>query len=248
MNIKISLIGVLFSTLTFSPLSSQGETSSLPSYEQKRNLYIEQQKKDSSKGGGMSAEDMRIMKQAEDNLALQLPDPGLKTGSKAPDFTLRNAFGKSITLKNELKKGPVILVFYRGAWCPFCNMHLHTLQGSLDAFKKYNAQLIAVTPQQPDKSAAQIKKDKFPFEVVSDLDSSVMKAYNLFYVMDKALITLYKKFSIVVEDFNGKGRNVLPVPGTYIIDTHGIIRGVHADIDYKERMEPKEILGILKQL
>ena len=207
-----------------------------------------EKQKASGKKSPFSAQDKQVMKQSAEQLAKILPNPGLKAGSKAPDFTLQNAFGKKVSLSKQLKKGPVILVFYRGAWCPFCNMHLHILNKSLPDFKKYGAQLITVTPQTPDKSAGQIKKDNYPFEVLSDLDSRVMKAYNLYYVLDPELVGVYKKHGLDVEAFNGKGRSALPVPGTFVIDQLGVIRGVHADVNYKERMEPAAIIAILKKI
>ncbi|NIV31324.1 MAG: redoxin domain-containing protein, partial [Anaerolineae bacterium] len=98
------------------------------------------------------------MQQAATELAQKLPDPGLDVGQKAPDFTLPNAFGKSVSLSEYLEKGPVVLTFYRGAWCPYCNLELHALHASLPHFERYGARLIAVTPQKPDKSLEQVKK------------------------------------------------------------------------------------------
>ena len=176
----------------------------------------------------------------------KLPNPGIKVGEKAPNFTLNNPFGKKITLDEELKKGPVILVFYRGAWCPFCNMHLHALQESMPMFEKYNAQLIAVTPQNPEKSEEQITKDKYSFEVLSDLDSQVIKEYNLYYKITENLVTVLKGLGFDVEAHNGKGRHELPVPGTFVIDQEGIVQAMHAPIDYTLRMEPSDILSALE--
>lgn len=205
-------------------------------------------KKSMSEPSPFSADDMNIMKSSAEKLARDFPEPGLKTGDKAPAFSLPNAYGKTITLSSLLNNGPVVLVFYRGAWCPFCNLHLHALQKSLPAFKKYNAQLVTITPQKPDKSITQLQKDKFNFEVLSDLDNSVMTAYNMLYQLDEELVKVYKKHGLDVEDFNGEGRTVLPVPGTYIIDQKSVIRGVHADVDYKQRMEPVAIIDVLKTL
>ena len=248
MNTTNTLTGLLLSALAFSPLATLADDTTLPSYGEQRQQYMDKSKQDAGKGARFSDEDRAVMKSSADKLSRALPEPGLRVGTKAPDFTLTNAFGKAITLSNELNKGPVILVFYRGAWCPFCNMHLHVLHESLPAFKQHGAQLIAVTPQTPDKSAAQITRDNYPFEVLSDLDSAVMKAYQLYYELDPELVKVYRMHSLDVEAFNGPGRNVLPIPGTFIIDSKGIIRGMHADTDYKERMEPAEILGVLQML
>ncbi len=197
----------------------------------------------------LTKEDWAIFEKDKNDLAKKMPHPGLKVGDKAPDFNLKNAFGENISLSSLTKKGPVILVFYRGAWCTICNIQLHSLNSSLPTFKKYGAQLLAVTPQKPDRSQEQIKKDGYPFEVVSDLDYSVLKNYNLYFEVPKYLTKLYKeKFSLDIAEYNGKGRYGLPVPATYIIDKKGIIRAAYARTDYTKRMEPKAILAALKKL
>ena len=242
---NITILFLLGLTLSVPHAIQAGEN--IPSYQQQRQQLMTKQKS-SGKKSPFSAQDKQVMKQSAENLAKTLPNPGLKIGSKAPNFTLKNAYGNRISLSKELKKGPVVLVFYRGAWCPFCNLHLHTLKQSLPTFKNYDAQLITVTPQTPDKSVGQVEKDRYPFEVLSDLDDKVMKSYNLYYKLDPELVSVYKKAGLDVEAFNGKGRAALPVPGTFIIDKNGVIRGMHADLDYKERMEPAAIVNILKKL
>ena len=217
----------------------------LPSYQQSLGQYMEKSKEEKSP---FSSSDMAVMEKAGKDLASSMPVPGIKVGEKAPDFVLNNALGKAVSLKDKLKQGPVILVFYRGAWCPFCNMHLHVLQDSLPEFKKYGAQLITITPQTPDKSVEQFKEKGYPFEVLSDLDSKVMKAYKLYFELPAELVEVYKNHSLDIEAFNGKGRNVLPVPGSFVIDTTGIVRAMFADTDYKKRMEPSAIIDALKKM
>lgn len=217
----------------------------LPSYQQSLDQYLEKSKKEKSP---FSTDDMAVMEQAGEDLAGRMPDPGIRVGEKAPDFVLDNALGKPVSLQDSLKAGPVVLVFYRGAWCPFCNMHLHVLQQSLPEFKKYGAQLITITPQTPDKSVEQFREKGYPFEVLSDLDSSVMKAYRLYYELPDDLVGVYRKHGLDIEAFNGKDRNVLPVPGSFVIDTDGIVRAMFADTDYKKRMEPSDIIEALKQI
>lgn len=219
----------------------------VPNYQQAVD-HMMKQKKEGDKGSKFSEDDMRIMKQAGVELDKVMPDPGLKVGEKAPDFTLPDAYGEPVNLAEQLKKGPVVLVFYRGAWCPFCNLYLHALHNSQAYFKKYNAQLVAVTPQKPDKSRKQVSKDKYAFKVLSDLDDQVMQAYKLLYKLSPELVAVYRKHGLDVEEFNGEGRTVLPIPGTYVIDRKGIVRAVHADTDYKKRMEPADIIDVLSKL
>jgi peroxiredoxin len=212
------------------------------SYQEKLEQMMKERK------GKMSDEDMAVMKSASEYLNKVLPNPGIKVGETAPDFSLTNAFGKSVSLSNELKKGPVVLVFYRGSWCPFCNLHLAVLKDSLPELQKRNAQLITITPQTPDKSLAQFKEDGGLFEVLSDLDNQVMKNYKLYFEMPKNLLALYEKFGIDLESFNGTGRTGLPVPGSFVIDTNGKVIAMFADNDYKLRMEPKDMLEALDKI
>lgn len=232
----------LFSVIVLSACN----TSTPPSVASYQQAYDEMMMNMKDQKDPFTAEDKLIMENSAAELKRSMPSPGLKVGTRVPDFTLQNAFGESVTLSKEYAKGPVILVFYRGAWCPFCNLHLHSLQKSLPEFKKYGAQLILVTPQTPDKSAGQIKKDDFDFEVLSDLDSQVMKQYRLYFELPDDLIRVYKKAGLDIESFNGKGRNVLPVPGSFVIDRNGIIRAMLANTDYKVRMEPADIVAALK--
>ena len=215
------------------------------SYQQSLKQYMEKSKQEKSP---FSSNDITVMNNAAKTLASNMPSPGISVGEKAPDFVLNNAFGEKVRLRDKLDTGPVILVFYRGAWCPFCNLHLHALQNTLPEFKKLGAQLIAITPQVPDKSVEQLKKEGYPFQVLSDLDSKVMKDYKLLYELPDHLVEVYKKHGIDVEEYNGKGRKVLPVPGTFVIDANGIVQAVFADTDYKKRMEPSSIINILKQI
>jgi peroxiredoxin len=225
--------------------SSVGAVSEIPSFRQSVDQYMEKAKNEKSP---FSASDMAVMERAGKDLASSMPAPGIRVGEKAPDFVLNNAFGEPVSLKEKLTEGPVVLVFYRGAWCPFCNMHLHVLQQSLPEIEKYGAQLITITPQKPDKSVEQFREKGYSFEVLSDLDSKVMKAYKLYFEIPADLVEVYKKHGLDLEAFNGEGRNVLPVPGSFVIDTTGVVRAMYADTDYMKRMEPSAIIDALKDL
>jgi len=218
------------------------------SYKQVRDQMMQKNAGKNKKKAKFSQADRQLMKDSMEATKKKYPSPGLALNTIAPDFSLPNATGSKVRLSNQLKQGPVVLVFYRGAWCPFCNLHLHVLQKSLPEFKKYKASLIAVTPQQPDQSLKQIAKNKYPFEVLSDLQDVVMKQYGLYYELSPELVKLYKSKGLDVEAYNGKGRTALPIPGTFVIARDGRIRAVHAQHDYKERMEPAEIIRVLKTL
>jgi peroxiredoxin len=197
----------------------------------------------------VSEQDSAAMAKAASDLAAQMPNPGLKVGAKAPDFSLKNPNGKTVKLSDALKKGPVILTFYRGAWCPYCNLQLRQLKQSLPQFKKHGASLIAITPQTPDKSVNQFKKDGYPFEVLSDLDYKVIKSYELYWEIPPELHATYQRaFGLDITVFNGPGRRALPIAGTFVIDRAGVVRAAFADTDYKKRMEPADILAALQRV
>ena len=216
----------------------------LPSYQKEASEFLEKHK-----GKPIDENDKAIMAKAELDLSRAMPEPGLRVGERAPDFTLVNAFGKEVKLSDQLKKGPVVLAFYRGAWCPFCNIELNVLQRSLAHFKEYDATLIAVTPQRPDKSREQLEKAEYSFEILSDLDDSVIKSYNLYFEVPLELHELYKnRFGFDITDYNGKDRLGLPVPGTFVIGRDVVIRASFAEADYKKRMDPRDIIEALKMV
>ena len=163
-------------------------------------------------------------------------DSALKVGDKAHNFTLKNALNESVTLYNELKNGPVVLTWYRGGWCPYCNITLHALQEKLPEFKKEGATLLALTPELPDNSLSTSEKNNLEFTVLSDLENTIGKVatiYNAGFGLNKV---------------NGDISNTLPLAATYVIDTNGIITYAFLDADYTQRAEPSEILSALKQL
>lgn len=210
---------------------------------------VEKQMSTDKDAGKVNEQDMAVMTKAATELAAQMPNPGIKVGAKAPDFSLKNPNGKTVKRSSLLKKGPVILTFYRGAWCPYCNLQMRQLKEALPEFKKYGASLVAITPQTPDKSQGQFKQDGYPFEVLSDLDYSVIKSYQLLWEVSPELDAAYKHaFGLDITAYNGAGRRGLPIPGTFVIDRTGIVRAAFADTDYKKRMEPADILAALQHL
>jgi peroxiredoxin len=220
---------------------------SLPSYQQALEAF--QAERAAGKGPKVSPEDRAVMDQAEADLAVSMRSPGLAVGEQAPGFSLNDARGETVTLAGLLANGPVVLTFYRGAWCPYCNLQLRGLSQSLPAIEAAGGQLVAVTPQTPDKSLEQVRKDGFPFPILSDLDSTVMRAYGLYFEVPAALSDVYRRnFDLELAAYNGAGREVLPVPATYVIDRDGLVRFAFADTDYRRRVEPEAIVAALNGL
>jgi len=242
------MLPLLLAALLTPPVFADRDAAApLPSYQQALEAFqAERAKAGSSK---LDAADRAVMERAAADLAAAMPDPGLPVGAEAPGFTLPNAFGESVRLADLLADGPVVLTFYRGAWCPYCNLQLRTLQQALPRIEAQGARLVAVTPQLPDKSREQVEQDGYPFEILSDLNDDVMQAYALYFEVPPDLSAVYREaLGLDLTEYNGPGRNVLPVPATYVIDRSGVIRAAFADVDYRQRMEPAAIVSALKEL
>lgn len=173
-------------------------------------------------------------------------ESAINIGDLAPNFTLLNAMGDEITLYNELKKGTVILTWYRGGWCPYCNMTLHALQEELPNFIANGANLIALTPELPDNSLSTTEKNELKFEVLSDVGNVIAKEYGIVFELIESVADSYNKSFNLVE-FNGDNSNELPLAASYIIDTDGKVIYAFLDADYRNRAEPSELTKVLKK-
>lgn len=219
----------------------------IPSYQTDLDAFQAEQAR--TGGPDLSPDDRQRMARAAEELAAAMPEPGLEVGAQAPDFSLPNAFGASVRLADLLSEGPVVLAFYRGAWCPYCNLQLRGLQQTLPHLARYGARLVAITPQMPDQSRKQVEQDGYPFEILSDLDDRVMQDYGLAFRVPDDLSRLYKaRLGLDLEAYNGAGRQVLPVPATFVIDPAGVVRFAFAEVDYRQRAEPAAILAALAAL
>ncbi|MNQ81522.1 putative peroxiredoxin bcp [compost metagenome] len=174
---------------------------------------------------------------------------GLPVGSKAKDFLLTNATGESITLYEELNKGPVVLTFYRGGWCPYCNLQLKAYQGILPQIEALGGKLLAVSPQSPDNTLSHKEKAELDFEVLSDINGLVAAKYNLLYdVPDYLKEVSLNAFGLNLAEYNGTDRWILPVPATFMIDESATIRSAFVKPDFMVRLEPELLLNELKKL
>lgn len=170
-----------------------------------------------------------------------------QVGDKAPDFTLTDALGKQIQLSARLKDGPVILTWYRGGWCPYCNITLHSLQEHLPAFRAAGAELIALTPELPDSSMNTKEKNALEFQVLSDMGSDVARDYGVLYKLTDGVADIYNA-GFDLDSYNGDNKHELPLAATYVIDKEGIIRYAFLDADYRNRAEPADIIKALNAL
>lgn len=175
-------------------------------------------------------------------LAAQEAPEGLFINSKAPDFKAKDQNGNDVRLKDLLKKGKVVLVFYRGQWCPYCNKFLKKLDDSLQLIQEKGATVVAVTPELPENVRKTVEKTGADFPVLYDEGLKIMKAYEVEFEVPENVLTRYRNSGIKVDENNGKNGNFLPIPATYIIDKEGNITYRFFQSDYKKRPSVQEIL------
>lgn len=170
---------------------------------------------------------------------------GLNVGDKAPEFSLSNHLGEKISLLEELKEGSVILVFYRGGWCPYCNLQLNAYQKALPEIREKGAQLIAISPQTPDNTLDQKEKEELEFELLSDQNGKTAADYEVLFEVPAVVKEVYQGFGLDIAEYNGMDEWYLPVPAVYIINQDGIIKFADLHVDYTERTEPQTIIDNL---
>lgn len=187
-----------------------------------------------------------VMARADAELAeKQVTKNALKTGNLVPEFLLPDAMGKHISLYESLEHGSLILVFYRGGWCPYCNLELRAYQRLLPDIRKAGGQLISISPQSPDESLSTQEKNALAFPVLSDVKAEAAKAFGLLFTLPDYLQALYSTLGNDLARVNSVGEWVLPVPATYVIGQDGRIIGHHVEIDYRQRMEPIKALDMI---
>jgi peroxiredoxin len=174
--------------------------------------------------------------------ATGIESQALQAGSVAPDLTLPDALNQPLRLSTLWQRGPLVLIFYRGGWCPYCNLELRAWQQHLPALKHMGAQLVAVSPQTPDNSLSTAEKNELAFPVLSDSSLQAATAFGVAFEMSPELIELYSRVGNDLPVLNGNGRWVLPVPATYVIDRSGRVVYAHVEADYRERAEPADVL------
>lgn len=173
---------------------------------------------------------------------------GLQTGELAPNFTLPDATGHEISLAKQLANGPVILTFYRGGWCPYCNMELRAYQRELNVIREAGAQLIAISPETPDISLSTKEKNELDFIVLSDEGGKVAEQYDLVFKLPDYLIDVYKSSGLDIPGHNGNENWELPKPATFVVDKDETVVFADVNSDYTKRTEPTAVIDIVRKL
>jgi len=173
----------------------------------------------------------------------------LKAGDLAPEFTLKDAAGREVSSRELLAKAPLVLSFYRGVWCPYCNIDLQALQEALPAIVKRGAQLVAISPQTQSNSRKSERENKVTFPILSDPGNEVAARFGLRFQLPDYLVTLYRDtFKNDLARVNGEPSWSLPMPARYVIGTDGVIAYAEVNPDYTQRPDPEELLPVLANL
>ena len=173
----------------------------------------------------------------------------IKIGEKAPSFELPNPEGKLLSLDTLLEKGPIVITFYRGDWCPYCNLQLRALQARLPEIEALDATLVAISPQVPDGSLTKSEISEMDFIVLSDQDAKVATQFGVAWKVPEFLaehMRVGRKLDL--DEINNGNGSILPIPATFILGQDGVVKWNYVNVDYRTRSEPEEIIEILKKL
>jgi peroxiredoxin len=184
-----------------------------------------------------------------DLVASGLSASALREGDVAPDFSLPDARGHVVALKTLLDHGPVVISFYRGGWCPFCNLELRSLQRVLPEIVQMGASLVAISPQLPDNSLSTQEKNQLTFPVLSDVGNIEAKRFGIVFTLPTALVEANRTIGRDLVEINGEaGAAQLPMPATFVLDKSGVIRLAFVEEDWSKRLDPDIVVYTLRGL
>lgn len=177
----------------------------------------------------------------------QIEDKAPKKGDQLPGFTLPDAKGETVTFEQALNgKNFAVITFYRGGWCPYCNLELNALQSRLSEIEALGASLVAITPETPDNSLTTSEKHNLAFPVLSDIDNTYARQLGMVFTLPENLQEVYGKFGLDLEKHNGNDKYELPLPATFVADASGNILHAFTPADYTKRLDPDTILEVLR--
>ena len=177
--------------------------------------------------------------------AEQAAEAALGVGDTAPDFSLPDAMGRPVSLSEMLRSGPVVLTFYRGSWCPYCNTELRALQQALPDVEAARARMVAVSPQTPDSSMTIVERQNLTFPVLSDAGNRIARHFGLVFRVDEDVRDKYRSAGIDLARSNGDDSWELPVPATYVIAPDRTITYAFVEADYTKRAAPADVVAAL---
>jgi peroxiredoxin len=169
-------------------------------------------------------------------------------GEVFPSFSLPNPGGHAVSSEELLQQGHLVVCFYRGGWCPYCNLELRAYQAVTEEIRKLGTTLIAISPQLPDESLTTAAKGNLTYQVLSDTGNSLASHLGLTFELAPAVVDIYRSVGYDLERINGNSSWTLPIPATYVVRKDGIIVDAFIQPDHSVRKEPSEVIEILKQL
>jgi peroxiredoxin len=161
---------------------------------------------------------------------------------------LRNAHNAPFDLRALIESKPAILTFYRGGWCPYCNLELRAYQALLAGIRADGAELVAVSPELPDHSLSTAEKNDLTFTVLSDVGGELASALGIRFTLSDAVRPFYEKAGHALPVRNGDGVWALPMPATFVIERGGRIAKAFVEPDYRKRLDPQHALDSLRAL
>jgi len=174
-----------------------------------------------------------------------IEENSIQVGGQIPEFSLPNAYNKKINSKEILRDGKMILAFYRGSWCPYCNLELKFLQDNITRIKEKNAVLVAVSPQTPDHSLTMAEKNNLDFEVLTDHNNELAKKLGIVFQLQDFVLPYYNNLGIDLSAFNNNDENTLPVPAVFVVDENSKVIYRFLDVNYMSRVDVEDLIQVL---
>jgi len=191
---------------------------------------------------------LAMMRDATDALAQSgLVEQALKAGDVMPDFDLPVLGGGHIQLTELLKNGPVVINFYRGGWCPYCNLEMQALQQALPGIEQAGGTLISIAPELPEHAGETREKGNLTFPLLHDRDNALARQCGLVFTLPDILRPVYEGFGIDLQQRHGNDHFELPIPATYIVLQDRTIAYAWVEVDYTKRLDPTTIVEMLEQ-
>jgi len=211
---------------------------------------LEQTRNELAHWRGVIPKDHALMDKLTDELvASGIEKTGIQVGDKVPEFVLPNANGQPVASRDLLSQGAIVLAFYRGPWCPYCNLALRAYQKALPEIQALGGSLVAVAPTLPDNSLLAQEKNELTFPVLSDVGQKVARQFGIVWQLPEELWRLYiDVFDLDLAAFNGDRDYELPMPATFVLAQDGTVIYRSVNADYTLRAEPSEILDALRKL
>lgn len=190
-----------------------------------------------------------VMRHATEQLIREgIGNSALEVSDEIPSFGLPNVRGQLVEIKDLLKNGPIILTFYRGSWCPYCNLELRAYQQNIEEIKALGAQVIAISPELPDSSLSNAEKLALEFEVLSDFGNVVARNFGLVFKISEEWIDVFQQLDSDFTAHNGDDTWELPVPATYVVSSDSKIVFSYVNANYLERADPQQVVAALTEL